>query len=109
MAGLSLCQHKIFLCYNACNTCGKLVGRSTDVMGRSAKLMAAFLCMGLSCSSLFGCGAAPGGELSTATEVSVDKLVFEDGMAQPILTNTNLTDENYTNEGSDILRYCVYV
>ena len=78
-------------------------------MGRSAKLMAAFLCMGLSCSSLFGCGAAPGGELSTATEVSVDKLVFEDGMAQPILTYTNLRDEDYTNEGSDILRYCVYV
>lgn len=35
--------------------------------------------------------------------------VFEDGMAQPILTYSNLRDEDYTNEGSDILRYCVYI
>ena len=36
-------------------------------------------------------------------------LVFKDGTAQPILQYTNLRDENYTNEGSDILRFCVYV
>ena len=35
--------------------------------------------------------------------------VFEEGMAQPILQYTNLRDANYTNEGSDILRFCVYV
>ena len=35
--------------------------------------------------------------------------VFKDGAAQPILQYTNLRDENYTNEGSDILRFCVYV
>ena len=34
---------------------------------------------------------------------------FENGMAQPILNYTNLRDVNYTNEGSDILRFCVYV
>ena len=38
-----------------------------------------------------------------------DGPVFEKGMAQPILEYTNLRDENYTNEGSDILRFCVYV
>ncbi len=38
-----------------------------------------------------------------------DVLVFEDGMAQPILKYTNLRDEDYTNEGSDILRFTVYV
>lgn len=35
--------------------------------------------------------------------------VFENGMAQPILKYTNLRDTNYTNEGSDILRFLVYV
>lgn len=35
--------------------------------------------------------------------------VFEDGMAQPVFSYTNLRDADYTNEGSDILRFCVYV
>lgn len=35
--------------------------------------------------------------------------VFKDGAAQPILQYTNLRDADYTNEGSDILRFCVYV
>ncbi len=35
--------------------------------------------------------------------------VFEDGMAQPVLEVTNLRNDDYTNEGSDILRFCVYV
>ena len=35
--------------------------------------------------------------------------VFKDGAAQPILQYTNLRDANYVNEGSDILRFCVYV
>ncbi|MBO4373795.1 MAG: hypothetical protein J5829_01695 [Lachnospiraceae bacterium] len=35
--------------------------------------------------------------------------VFEDGMAQPILEWSNLRDSDYTNEDSDILRFCVYV
>ena len=34
---------------------------------------------------------------------------FENGMAQPVFSYTNLRDVNYTNEGSDILRFCVYV
>ena len=35
--------------------------------------------------------------------------VFKDGAAQSILQYTNLRGTNYTNEGSDILRFCVYV
>ena len=35
--------------------------------------------------------------------------VFENGMAQPVFSYTNLRDVSYTNEGSDILRFCVYV
>ena len=35
--------------------------------------------------------------------------VFEDGMAQPVFSCTNLRDADYTNEGSEILRFCVYV
>ena len=33
----------------------------------------------------------------------------EYGTAQPILQYTNLRKADYTNEGSDILRFCVYV
>lgn len=40
------------------------------------------------------------------TEENKDGLLFEDGMAQPILTFSN-TDVN--NEESEILRFCVYV
>lgn len=35
--------------------------------------------------------------------------VFEGGEAQPVFRYTNLRDSNYTNDGSDILRFCVYV
>ena len=82
--------------------------------GIGSTLAAALLCVGLGVSSLSGCAAAPGGSPSPgtspgATAASGDGLVFEDGMAQPILTYTNLRDEDYTNEGSDILRYMVYV
>ena len=44
-----------------------------------------------------GCGSSAGSP------------VFEDGMAQPVFKYTNLRDPSYTNDGSDILRYCVYV
>jgi X-Pro dipeptidyl-peptidase len=35
--------------------------------------------------------------------------VIEDGMAQPMLTWSDYRAEGYTNEGSDILRFCTYV
>ncbi len=46
---------------------------------------------------------------SCAEKDTVKVPEFENGMAQPILSYTNLRDVNYTNEGSDILRFCVYV
>ena len=36
-------------------------------------------------------------------------LIVENGMMQPVLTYSDLRDPNYTNEDSDILRFCVYV
>ena len=36
-------------------------------------------------------------------------LRIENGMLQPVLSWTDLQDEDYTNEGSDILRFCVWV
>ena len=36
-------------------------------------------------------------------------LRIEDGMPQPILTPTDLRDPYYTNEGSSVQRFCVYV
>lgn len=44
-----------------------------------------------------------------AAKDTVETPVFEDGVAQPVFSYTNLRDEDYTNEGSDILRFCVYV
>lgn len=41
--------------------------------------------------------------------VDVPVMLYKDGLAQPILTYTDASVETYTNEGSDIVRYCVYV
>ena len=46
---------------------------------------------------------------AAAEETPRTDLVFRDGKAQPILTYTSARDSSYTNEGSDILRFCVYV
>ncbi|MBQ1527315.1 MAG: hypothetical protein IIZ75_09290 [Lachnospiraceae bacterium] len=46
---------------------------------------------------------------SGVTNEEEKKPVFKDGMAQPILRYTDLRDADYSNEGSDILRFCVYV
>ena len=35
--------------------------------------------------------------------------VFEDGMAQPVFTWSNLRSNDYSNENSEILRFCVYI
>lgn len=35
--------------------------------------------------------------------------VFEDGMAQEVFTWSNLRSDDYSNENSEILRFCVYV
>ncbi len=36
-------------------------------------------------------------------------LWVQDGMLQPVLICTDLRDENYSNENSGILRFCVWV
>ena len=41
--------------------------------------------------------------------VDIPALKFENGLAQPVLTYTDAATLNYTNEGSDIVRFCVYV
>lgn len=41
--------------------------------------------------------------------VDVPVMKYKDGLAQPILTYTDASVETYTNEGSDIVRFCVYV
>lgn len=41
--------------------------------------------------------------------VDVPVMIFENGLAQPILTYTDASVESYTNDGSDIVRFCVYV
>lgn len=41
--------------------------------------------------------------------VDVPVMMFQNGLAQPILTYTDASVESYTNEGSDIVRFCVYV
>ncbi len=59
--------------------------------------------------SIAGCGqTAPETEEENAA-IESKVLVFEDGKAQPILEYSALRNPYYTNEDSDILRYCVYV
>ena len=36
-------------------------------------------------------------------------LKVENGVLQPVVQWSNLREENYTNEGKDILRFCVWV
>ena len=45
----------------------------------------------------------------SAEEAESTGMIFENGMAQPMLTWSDFRAEDYTNEGSDILRFCVYV
>ena len=74
---------------------------STAAYGRGHAGTCLFLCLCLSLAM----GNLPA---SAARDTAVTP-VFEDGMAQPVLSYTNLRDVDYTNEGSDILRFCVYV
>ena len=56
--------------------------------------------------SLVGCaGEAPASKAADSTGTPA----FQDGMAQPMLTWSSYRADPYTNEGSDILRFCVYV
>ena len=70
-------------------------------MTERKKFVCLFLCVCL-CMAM---GILP----ASAAKESDKTPVFADGMAQPVLTYTNLRELDYTNEGSDILRFCVYV
>ena len=54
--------------------------------------------------SLLLCGNASGVENPDG-----DPLNIENGTLMPVFTVSDLRAEDYTNEESDILRYCVYV
>ena len=64
------------------------------------KLIFLFLCLCLAAGAM----AAYAEETPAAVQP-----VFENGMAQPIFTYTDARETSYTNENSDILRFCVYV
>ena len=51
----------------------------------------------------------PGFAGAEAPETGGGQLRVENGMMQPMLAWSDMRDENYTNEGSDILRFCVWV
>ena len=55
---------------------------------------------------LYGLQSAP----ASATQSDFDgQLHIENGIMQPMLNYSDLRDPNYSNEDSDILRFCVYV
>lgn len=59
----------------------------------------------LVCSML----ALTGWTIGAAAEESLGPLVVEDGMLQPVFNYTDPTSTEYSNKGSDILRFCVWV
>ena len=60
--------------------------------------------------TLTGCGSALALPAPAADGQTYDgNIRIEDGMLQPMLEFSNGRDPAYTNEGSDIIRYCVYV
>ena len=62
------------------------------------------------CIVLTGCGSAPALLPATGAGPQYDgNIRVEDGMLQPMLNYSDARDPDYTNEDSDILRYCVYV
>lgn len=49
------------------------------------------------------------GPADTKESAEAEGLRIENGAAQPILQWSSYREEDYSNEGSDIIRYCVYV
>ena len=54
-------------------------------------------------------GCASNNNTTPAPAEIKEPLTIKDGMAQPMLTWSDYRAEGYTNEGSDILRFCTYV
>ncbi len=63
------------------------------------KTILSLMLAGILCLSVTICGAESAGS----------PLIVENGMMQPFLKWSDLRAERYTNEGSDILRFCVWV
>ena len=62
------------------------------------------LLLALLCGAVAAADAAEGG-----SEVYDGQLRLENGMMQPMLQWSDLRAADYTNDSSDILRFCVYV
>ena len=61
----------------------------------------------LSCVLVF---SAFGSEVGAETaQDGNDFLVIQDGLLQPVLNVSSLRDPYYSNENSEVLRFCVYV
>ncbi len=80
------------------------------------RFLISIISAGLSVTALSGCeitdpayDRTAAKEMPGGDEAGKKEPVFSDGMAQPILDYTDLRASDYTNEGSDILRFCVYV
>ena len=85
------------------------------------KLLFITLFMGLLCLLICGCGSHPSdqgaassqskkeGEETSSSAAVAEPLQVKDGAMQPILKYTSPWSQDYTNKGSDILRFCVYV
>ena len=65
------------------------------------KKLFAVLCILTLCIAGFAAAETP--------ETAGGQLRIENGMMQPMLNWSDMRAENYTNEGSDILRFCVWV
>ena len=65
------------------------------------------------CTAEFYCVISAEGAESVTTDTATvkvcQKMVFEDGMAQPILTYTSGTSASCNSASSDIVRFCVWV
>lgn len=74
------------------------------------KIIAAILSIALPVF-VTGCGAGEPSAPDTNTEMSEEKMTLriENGALQPILEYSSPRDNPYSNEESDILRFCVYV
>ena len=69
------------------------------------RFIVTLLLLSLVVSALTSCGS----KNSSSNDTSSSKLLFEDGKAMPVFEYKDLRSSDYTNEGSDILRFMVYV
>jgi len=77
---------------------------------RGLALLTAFILCFTACTpGQNGPQEEPAVETPAIAPISGDGLVIENGMAQQIASYTDPMKEDYTNEGSELLRFVVYV